>query len=379
MYTPGLKVSSKTLWRIQRRLPLPGEVLVTEGQVVTAQQIVARTLLPGEVTPCAVARQLGANPRTLPNLMLRQVGETLQRGDVLARSSGFLGWFTKEYPAPQSGTIETISRVTGQVMLRSDPAPLNLLAYMSGRVIEVFPQVGVTIEAEVSIVQGIFGIGGETYGLLFKASQSRSDSLTIELIQSAPIGSVILGGGRVTASVVRAAIARGIAAIVTGGIDDEDLRQLLGYDLGVAITGSETIGITLIITEGFGDIAMADRTFSILALHAGQQVSVNGATQIRAGVMRPEIIAPAIDATAKTQPADSSSSGDQPRVEGQLTIGAAIRVVRDPYFGVLGHVSDLPQSPQSLASGSKARVLEVATASGARLIVPRANVELVEG
>ncbi len=379
MYTPGLKVTPKTIWRTQRRLPLRGEVLVEVGQQVTAQQPVACTLLPGDVAPCRVAQQLGVSPSALPKLITRQLGQSITQGEVLARSPGLFGLFPRQVLAPITGTVEAISRVTGQVMLRSPAAPLDLLAYITGKVVEVFPNEGVAIEAEVSVVQGIFGIGGETYGLLFQACKNPTACLTVEDIQRAPIGSVVLGGGRVTAKVVRAAISRGIVAMITGGIDDEDLRQLLGYDLGVAITGSEAIGITLIITEGFGDIAMADRTFSILASHSGQQVSVNGATQIRAGVMRPEVIAPAIAATAKTQQADGTSSDDQPRIEGQLTIGAAIRVVRDPYFGVLGHVSDLPHAPQSLASGSKARVLEVATASGERFIVPRANVELVEG
>ena len=38
------------------------------------------------------------------------------------------------------------------------------------------------------------------------------------------------------------------------------LRRLLGYDLGVAITGQEDLGVTIVVTEGFGRIAMAKRT-----------------------------------------------------------------------------------------------------------------------
>ena len=57
----------------------------------------------------------------------------------------------------------------------------------------------------------------------------------------------------------------GAAALVSGGIDDQDLKEILGYDLGVAVTGSEKIGLTLIVTEGFGEIAMAERTFRLLA------------------------------------------------------------------------------------------------------------------
>jgi hypothetical protein len=49
----------------------------------------------------------------------------------------------------------------------------------------------------------------------------------------------------------------GAVAIVSGGLDDADLESFLGYNLGVAITGSEKFGIYVIVTEGFGEIAMA--------------------------------------------------------------------------------------------------------------------------
>ncbi len=52
--------------------------------------------------------------------------------------------------------------------------------------------------------------------------------------------------------------------------------------------------ITLVITEGFGKMAMAHRTFDLLKSKQGMKASVNGATQIRAGVMRPEVIVPLI-------------------------------------------------------------------------------------
>ena len=155
-------------------------------------------------------------------------------------------------------------------------------------------------------------------------------------------------------------------------MDDEDLRDFLGYDLGVAITGSEDLGITLIITEGFGDIAMAERTFNLLSSREGADASVNGATQIRAGVMRPEILIP-LKEEAKTQAAES------PIADGQLTMGRPVRIIRDPYFGQIGSVSGLPPEPHVLDSGSKARVLEVKFDSGESVVIPRANVELIEG
>ena len=46
------------------------------------------------------------------------------------------------------------------------------------------------------------------------------------------------------------------------------------------------------LAEGFGAIAMAERTFKLLAQHEGMPAAVNGTTQIRAGVIRPEIVIP---------------------------------------------------------------------------------------
>ena len=57
---------------------------------------------------------------------------------------------------------------------------------------------------------------------------------------------------------------------------------------------------------------------------------------------------------------------------------AQVRLIRDPYFGMLGSVTALPHEPAVLGSGSKARVLEVALADGRRVTVPRANIELIE-
>ncbi len=70
-------------------------------------------------------------------------------------------------------------------------------------------------------------------------------------------GCVVVGGARVTAQAIerraRSAWRRSSPAASTM----QDLEALLGYNLGVAITGSERIGLTIVITEGFGEIAMA--------------------------------------------------------------------------------------------------------------------------
>jgi len=58
--------------------------------------------------------------------------------------------------------------------------------------------------------------------------------------------------------------------------------------------------------------------------------------------------------------------------------GTKIRIIRKPYFGALGEVVSLPIELQKVESESSVRVIEIELESGERVIVPRANVEIIE-
>jgi hypothetical protein len=371
-YTPGLRVSAHTQHRARRVLPIAGDVLVKTGDHVGAQQVVAQTLLPGDIMPLNMAKALAIPPADVPGCMLKKEGDRINPGDILARTKGIFGMFQTEHPSHVTGMIESISSVTGQVIVRGEPLPLQVKAYLAGTVAEILPREGCVIEADVSFIQGIFGIGGETFGPIHMACRSHDQELTGDVIQPEVKGCVVIGGARMTVDAIEKARRFGASAVVSGGIDDEDLKKVLGYDLGVAITGSENIGLTLIITEGFGEIAMSERTFNLLESRAGAAAAVNGATQIRAGVLRPEIVIPLTQQAANSEREPVGPGGF-------LEIGVPVRIIRDPYFGRIGTVSALPAEPRVLESGSKARVLEVKFDSGESVIIPRANVELIEG
>ena len=370
-YTPGLTVTPWTRHRVRRILPIAGNVTRSVGDTVAATDVVAETFMPGNVTPVNVANLLSMPPGDISECMLKQVGDVVETDEPLAETKGIFGFFKANCTSRVAGTIETISEVTGQVIIRGAPLPVQVTAYISGEIVEVIADEGVVIESDAAFVQGIFGIGGETVGPVMMACESPGQELTPERITDEMAGAVVIGGVRMTGEAVTRAIEIGCRAVVSGGLDDADLREILGYDLGVAITGSETIGVTLVVTEGFGEIAMAERTFRLLGKLAGREASVNGTTQIRAGVMRPEIVIPRDDDEAQT-------GGHPDRVAGLLDVGTSVRVIRDPYFGVLGTVVSLPSEPQVLGSESRARVLNVEATTGETVVVPRANVELIE-
>lgn len=369
-YAPGLTVSESTIFRTERRLPLKGRVVVNKGDRVSATQIVARTDLPGVVHPLNVAAKMGIHEKEVPAAMLVKEGDAVTHGQLIAKATSFFGLFTKEAFAPTTGTMEAISKVTGQVMVRAAPIPVELNAFVDGTVVEVIENEGVVIETLATFIQGIFGIGGECQGPILVKSSAPTEVLDAGAIGPECEGKVILGGSLVTIEAIRKAISVKAKAIIAGGLNDQDLKDFLGYDLGVAITGNEDKGLTLVITEGFGFIPMAERTYRLLSGHAGKQVSVCGATQIRAGVMRPEIVVPLTQGTATSTVKKEQSSMD---------VGTSVRLIREPYFGRIARVVSLPVEPTIIETEAKVRVVEVELEDKSRVLLPRANVEIIEG
>ena len=372
-YTPGLKVTKGTTIQKERRLPLQGEVLVEAGTTVQAEDVVAKADLPGNVQLLNVANLLSVPAEEVIEHMLKPVGEAITKDEIIATTKGLFGLFKSQARSPIDGTIEAVSDVTGQVILREPPIPVEVKAYTNGTVTEVVPNEGVTVETYGTYIQGIFGVGGETVGNLTVAVAAPSDELAAEQILPEHRGNILVSGSLVTTDAIQRAIQQGVKGIIAGGIDDADLRELLGYELGVAITGSEEIGITLVITEGFGSIAMAEQTFALLKAREGMKTSINGATQIRAGVVRPEILIPIMPEVAET--ASEVADG---AAEGILEVGSSVRIIREPYFGKLGRVTELPVELQNLETEARVRVLRVELKDGQQTILPRANVETIE-
>ena len=369
-YTPGLKVLQKTTVDKERRLPLKGDVLVEAGKKVAPDDIVASTHLPGNVQMVNIANLLNIDAQDIDDVMLVEIGSEIKEGELLGETKGLFGFFKSSATSPVDGVLESISDITGQVVLREKPIPVEIDAYMNGKVASVLEEEGVVVTANAVFIQGIFGMGGENRGELRVLVDNREDELTPEMIPDDVKGAVIVGGSFVSLEAYKKAISVGAAAVVAGGFNYNDLQDVLGYVLGVAITGSEDLGTSLILTEGYGRIPMGNRSFELLQQHNGKFTSVNGSTQIRAGVIRPEIVIPLTveDAMGSKSEKDTASG---------ISAGSMVRVIRAPYFGDIGTVVSLPSELQQMESETMVRVAEVEI-GGETLVIPRANLEMVE-
>jgi len=85
--------------------------------------------------------------------------------------------------------------------------------------------------------------------------------------------------------------------------------------------------------------------------------------------MRPEIIIP----INKTK----SNKGNNKAEDSVISIDSKVRIIREPYFGKTGKVTDLPFEPVILETQTKARVAEIELTDGKKYLVPRSNLEVI--
>ena len=367
-YTPGLKVLMNTKMKKVRQLPLKGKVLVELGDEVNSDTTVASTFIPGNVQMLNVARQLNVEVDSVPDYMLVTVDSKVTKGQVIAETKGIFGLFKSQLKSPIDGTFTNVSNVTGQALISEPPIAIEVDAFSSGRIVEIIPEEGVLIESKGALVQGILGIGGENKGTIELLVDAPDEILTKDMIHSDHKGKIIVGGSYLTSEVFDHARKIGVNGTVVGGFDYTSLSDILGFNLGVAVTGSENLGISLMITEGFGRISMAQNTFNLFKHFNGKIASINGSTQIRAGVIRPEVI------ISHSEEIESKKLQEKDMI---ISEDSLVRIIRSPHFRKVAKVISLPTQLLKMESETMVRVAEIEFPDGKKATVPRANLELI--
>lgn len=367
-YTPGLKVLDKAIISKERLLPLQGKVHVENNEKVEADKIVASTQIPGNIQMINIANELNIDADQVMDCMLSKVDDSISKGQIIAQSKGIFGMFKSEIKSPLDGILANISEITGQAIISESPIPIEVDAYIPGTVSNIISKEGVTVTSNGCLIQGIIGIGGEKKGLIKVLEEDFNMSLQEKILPTYK-DKIIVIPSYLSYDIFKILNKIGVKGIVCGGIDYSSLTKILRRPLGVAITGMEDVS-TVIVTEGFGDISMASRTFNLLKQSHDKFASINGATQIRAGVMRPEIF------IANKEESDNTAIFDEESLV--LSLGSKVRVIREPHFGKIGVVSDLPPKLIKMDTETLARAAEIMfDEDGAKEIIPRSNLEVI--
>jgi len=331
------------------------------------------------LTIVAVSSRLGVWPRLIRMYTEVKEGDQVFEGQIIAAAPG-VGSVDYVY-APMSGIVEKICSQTGTVTIVRPIKPTRVLAHIEGMVTEVIPDEGAVIEALGSYVEGVFGLGGERFGELAVLCDSPHDTLEESGVPADVKGKILVAGAFATLEAIQKARSSGALGLIVGGLNQLDLVQLIGREINVGITGHEECDLTVILLEGFGKMPMNEKAWRILKEREGRIASIDGTTQIRAGVMRPEIL---ISEGSVAGPAQVTAGGawSYPDKENRigvftgLKVGDRVRCIRSPYFGLWGNVEEIPSEPERVECEAYMEVVRVRLDDGRVVTVPEANLEV---
>lgn len=355
MYYPvETRITAKTSIRRERMLPTRGQVLVNLGETVGPADVVARCLLPGEIQIVNASQALRVPRERVAKYVVKSVGDPVQPDEVLAVPGGPLGRLRRACRSPVEGQILAVR--DGFILIEAAPVTVELRAHLKGEVTNVMPNLGVVISTVGTLIQGVWGSGGEAEGVLKLLVDNPQKPVLPRVIDVSCHGTIVVGGWIMDERPLEQAAEAKVRGMIIGSAN-AGLRPVL-----------QELPFPVILTEGFGTRPMSDRLFGLLESNKGREVMVGADTETRWNVKRPEIIIPVrSEGTLPPEP-----TKPQP-----LEVGQQVRVTRAPYLGAIGTVTHLAPHPKTVESGSRVPVAEIELEADESVLVPVANLELI--
>jgi uncharacterized protein (TIGR01319 family) len=227
-----------------------------------------------------VCDKLGIKPAHLKGCMRKQKGDFITTDEILVVKS--ISKQEQIVHSPATGTITDVDTVKGTVTIRYIKKDLRLKACLNAKVTSVSRNRFIELEYEGTSIYGKIGFGKATDGTIVWNDKFVEADLKQDFIAIFPFA---LNNEQL--NICKRNL---IAGIIMPSMAEEDIVHLLGYELGVGITGGESLPFSIILTGGFGNFSFPANLANALRDCTGKHGVLFPATQIRAGVVRPSLI-----------------------------------------------------------------------------------------
>lgn len=412
---------------VTRRLPEQAKILVQPGQRVQYQDIIGKLdSIPGRMIRCNVAFELGCEAEDIRQYMTKKRGEWISKGDPLVVTDNY---FTKRCcKSPISGHIVLVSKILGSIFIReslrsgdaeikqtflekiakpqsaseatrggadamdrgvlfSNDVVASFLASSVEKAKQVMPQQTLAFRAHLNGVvrkiskdeviidgygfrfRGIIGFGQEQNGILLPLKSEDADLSAAELPEDLRDRIIIVRRG-VTLQALRRLEQSGAVGLIAGSINQSVLREFSQQEPLQVMGHRMKLPFTIILMQGFGS-GMSEKHYRELASYAGKRAAIDGKTQLRAGMIRPEILI----ANEMDDPNDICE--EVPAENRSLQPGDTVVIIRQPHFGKTGVVISLASELFAAVVGMKAALLTVKLESGEEITLPLQNCQKV--
>ncbi|HTX78496.1 MAG TPA: hypothetical protein VMC62_02460 [Longilinea sp.] len=347
---PVTHLLSLTTIRRTRLLPVNGEVVVHVGQKVSATDVVAACTLPGQHLLLDIGQALGITHQAkVGQYIERKPGERVQKGDVIAKAGSLMSRVVR---APADGII--LSTTGGQVLMEVESKTIELKAGIPGIVSSVIPERGVVLEANGTLLQGVWGNDQAGVGILLALAKKPDEELTPALLDVSMRGAVVLGGICLQEEALKSTADAPIKGLILASMS-ADLIPL-----------AQTLPFPVIVMEGFGKIPMNSMTFNLLQSSEKRDISLDTTNWDPFTGERPEIVIP--------QQENGAESRETDFFQAQQTV----RITTAPFTGRIGTIEQLRPGMSVMPNGMHVSAAVVRLGSQYQALIPLANLEVVE-
>lgn len=349
MLAPVTHILALTNIRRSRVLPIPGQVMVRPGQKVNASDVVAQARVPSGHILIDVRKGLGIPTiSAAERCIVRQQGDRLEKGDVIAESGGML---SRTIRAIVDGEVVLVH--AAQVLIRVKSALVEVKAGFTGTVAEVLTDQGAVVETNGALIQGVWGNGRVDNGLLLLVAKSSQEELSRQNIDVSMRGAVVLGGHCSSADALQAGGELPLRGLILSSMASELLPV------------ASSLNYPIVVVEGFGKIPMNETAHRLLTTSEKRDISINAGFNLSAGE-RPELVIPL--------PASAQAAPDMTYFAPKKTV----RIQGAPYSGKIGTIIQVRQGPSVLPNGLKAAAADILLDKDERVVIPLSNLEVIE-
>ncbi|RLD03606.1 MAG: hypothetical protein DRI65_12580 [Chloroflexota bacterium] len=334
----------------ERVLPVAGHVLVRRMQKVSPSDVIVVAPLVSQFVLMDIAQGLNVNPARADELLQRQAGEDLVQGDVIA---GPVGLFKRVVRAPQEGMVRIAGE--GKVLYEISSPDFELQAGMEGTITNIIPERGAIIETKGALIQGVWGNGKTTYGVVQPTSNDLLKELVVEQLNIGFRGAIITAGFCRSPEVLEAAGIVPVKGLILGSMSAN------------LIPLAKKMDYPIMIVDGFRETPMNKAAEKILIENKDKNIALNAQELDTFQGNFPEGI---ISQSSTSEP-------DLPSEAETLKAGKKVIIINGPQAPQIGEIEKIISGKQVLSNGVETQLAEVTLANEKSTIIPLTNLEII--
>lgn len=371
------RVEKNVIVRISRVLVGKGTISVSANQEVKPSDIIGTSNVSSGFRILNLASLLEVNPKDVEKYLKRDLGQRIYKGELLAYKPGGIFGGKKTLIAPTDGLLDYLNPQTGEMKMTLLPKKSDLPAGVFGIVESVDNEKGkVTIIAQASRIYGMFGSGKLRDGTL-EVLGKRESLIVNSSVSPKSEGHILAGGSLIYKDAISTAISCGINGIITGGVNAKDYKAMAGGRLTFPKKLENDIGISVVVTEGFGSIPIGLDIYEFLSQYDNRFVSIDGNRGIIDLPSYEQSSMSRVRATKLPPIQDNVISNENINQSVELKAGLKVRIVGNSYAGEQGKIISVDESPTLLPSGISSFLATIET-KRRKIKVPVVNLEKID-